>query len=110
MSYSFGLRGRTKADVLAKVAIEFDKVVAGQKIHAKDAPDAQAAVTALLSLLPDPADESKEISLSVSGSVSGEYVDGEPTTLSAVNLSVNAYLTATIVAARVTPAPSRSLT
>lgn len=76
MSYSFGVTASSKEEARKKVAAEMDKVVAGQPIHAKDRAGACAAVDAFIDALKH--DTSKDITLSVSGSVyySGEDVLG----------------------------------
>ena len=68
MSYSFSARGATKADVIAKVSAELDKVVVSQPIHAADRAQAQAAVEAFVAVIPENAD-GKDFYVSVSGSV-----------------------------------------
>jgi len=68
VSYSFAARGKDKAEAKAAVAAELDKVVQAQPIHEKDRAAAQANADALVDLLPD--DESRDISVSVWGSVS----------------------------------------
>jgi regulator of protease activity HflC (stomatin/prohibitin superfamily) len=69
MSYSFGVRAATKAEVAEKIAAELDKVVAAQPVHAADRAQAQAAAEAFLGILPEkPTDQ--DFYVSVSGSVS----------------------------------------
>ena len=68
MSYSFGVRGATKAAVMEKLAVEFDKVVAGQAIHSVDRSQAQDAAEAFLGVLPQ-SDGDQDIFMSVSGFV-----------------------------------------
>lgn len=69
MSYSFSARAATKAEVLAKVDEELDKVVAGQPIHVADRAQARAAAEAFLGVVPDPTSD-QDAYVSISGSVS----------------------------------------
>lgn len=75
MSYSFGVKGKTKAEAIAAVAAELDKVVAAQPIHAADRDQALATATAFVNTLPENGE--KDVSVSVSGSVGweGTYPD-----------------------------------
>jgi hypothetical protein len=68
MSYSFSARAATKPEVIAKVAAQFDAVVAAQPVHSADRAQAQAAAEAFLGVLPDAAD-GRDFYVSVSGSV-----------------------------------------
>ena len=68
MSYSFSVRGATKADVINNAAAELDKVVASQPIHAADRAQAQAAAEAFLGIIPGK-DDDQDFYLYVSGSV-----------------------------------------
>lgn len=96
MSYSFSVRGTSKADAKAKVAADFDKVVAGQPIHARDREAALAAAGAFIDLLGD--EHEREVSVSVSGYVAWPAVLGagsEATPpLSGASVGVSAYLVA----------------
>jgi hypothetical protein len=69
MSYSFSVRGATKAEAMQKVVAELDKVVASQPIHSADRAQAEAAACGFLSVIPDDAG-GKDFYISVSGSVS----------------------------------------
>ena len=89
MSYSFNVKGATKAVALAAVIAELDKVVANQPIHAADRAQAQAAAEAFVGILPD-ADESQEFHVSAAGWVS--WTPGP--TVMAANVSVTASLKA----------------
>src|SRR6266566_4997251 len=68
MSYSFSARGATKAEVMQKVTVELDKVVANQSSHSADRAQAQAAAEAFLGVIPADAGD-KDFYISVSGSV-----------------------------------------
>jgi hypothetical protein len=79
MSYSFAVSGTSKADAVAKVADEFEQVVAAQAVHAADKDAAVAAATAFVGLLQEPA-ENEVIAVSVYGSLSWQdYSDTAPT-------------------------------
>ena len=92
MSYSFSVRGTTKANVMEKAAAEFDKVVAAQPIHSADRAHAQSAVAGLVSVLPDGNDK-QDIYVSVSGSVgwTGERGTADQV-LASASLNVSASL------------------
>lgn len=68
MSYSFSVRGATKAEIIGKVAAEFDKVVASQPVHSADRAHAQACAEAFLGFIPDDPG-GQDFYISVSGSV-----------------------------------------
>jgi hypothetical protein len=88
MSYSFSVRGATKAQAKEKVAAELAKVVAGQPIHARDQAQAQAAADAFVDLLAD--DDAKDVVVSVNGSVSWSSDVTAP--LTAASVGAGAYL------------------
>ena len=67
MSYSFGIKGTSKADALSKVAEALAGVVVSQPVHAVDQEQAQAAAEAFVGLLAD--DDTQDVTVSVSGSV-----------------------------------------
>jgi len=90
MSYSFGVKAANKADAKAKIVIEFDKVVAQQGVHTKDRDQAQAAANAFVDLLDD--DDTKDINVSMSGSLSGSWSGSNLTSFTGANVSVSAYL------------------
>ncbi|MDB5555449.1 MAG: hypothetical protein JWL86_5433 [Rhizobium sp.] len=68
MSYSFSVRGVSKADVKEKAKAELDKVVSSQPVHAADREQAQAAINQFVDVLPDPTDK-QDVSVYVSGSL-----------------------------------------
>jgi len=91
MSYSFNVRAASKAAALAAVSVELDKVVTQQPVHAADRAAAEAAAVAQVNLLVD--DDTRDVSVSVSGSLGGTWNDdGEITDLSNANTSVYAAL------------------
>ena len=69
MSYSFSVRGKSKAEALAAVTARFDEVVQQQPVHTHDRPTAQEQVEKVLALVNEPA-ANEEISVSVNGYVS----------------------------------------
>ena len=89
MSYSFAITGATKAEAAAKVAAEFDQVVANQPGHAADKDGAVAAAEVFINLLRDPCD-GEQIAVNMYGSLSWEHTDGKPTAFVAGNVSVSA--------------------
>ncbi len=95
MSYSFTFQAADKAQAKEKAAAEFDKVVSSQPLHARDRDPVLAAVSAFVDLIAD--DESKDIYVSVSGSVGWQSTlapGGEATLpLSAASVAVAAYHT-----------------
>lgn len=76
MSYSFSFRAATKAEAKSKVAEELAKVVQAQPIHAVDQAQAQAAADAFIDILPE--DASKDVQVSVNGSVGWCGTEAEP--------------------------------
>ena len=68
MSYSFNVTAASKEEAKEKIAAELDKVVLSQPVHAADREQAQAAASAFIDVLADPAD-GEEIRVSVHGSV-----------------------------------------
>lgn len=89
MSYSFSARAATIAAALAAVAEKFDAVVAQQPAHAADrdlvlkAAEGAAAVIA-------PDDDSTDVSISCSGSLSGQWADGQYTSITTCSVNVTA--------------------
>lgn len=85
MSYSFNVRANNKAEAITAAEKEFDKVVEGQPIHAKDRKAAMTTVATVLDVLPD--DAGRDISVSVSGYVS--WTEGERITQCSVNVGAS---------------------
>lgn len=75
MSYSFQVKGATKALALAAAALAMADVVKCQPIHASDERPALAAAETFVNILPD--DESKDVAISMNGYLSwqGEHTD-----------------------------------
>ncbi|MES2972372.1 MAG: hypothetical protein V4757_02130 [Pseudomonadota bacterium] len=89
MSYSFNVRGTTKAIAKQLIATALAGVVAQQPVHAADVKPAQAAADAQIDLLQN--DESKDVVVYVSGSL-GWNGPMEDANFSSANVSVNAGL------------------
>lgn len=68
MSYSFTVKAATKAEVLAAVAVEMDKVIASQPVHAADKDLVLAHAATVVGFLPD--DPSRDISVGCNGYLS----------------------------------------
>lgn len=83
MSYSFSVKGATKAEAIAAAVEQLEQVERNQPVHAADMPAAKAAVESFTNLLMD--DPNSDCGLSVSGSV---YIAAEG--LRQVSLSFNA--------------------
>lgn len=92
MSYSFGFKAASKAEAKQKVAEELDKVVALQSVHAKDRDQAEATANAFIDVLDD--DDSKDVSVSMNGSLSGNWFGNDLTSFTGANVSVSACLVA----------------
>jgi hypothetical protein len=89
MSYSFSVRGANVAAALAAAAVEFQKVVDQQPIHAHDADAARKVREEVAAALPGDVPEGQDVYLSCGGSVSwqGTY----PGDHKIVGVSVNCY-------------------
>lgn len=92
MSFSFHVRGATLALALAAVAVELDKVVAQQPVHAADREQIGKVVESHAALLTE--DSSRDVMIYVSGSIStAEVSEGAPPFITGVNVSVGVHLT-----------------
>lgn len=93
MSYSIGVRAASKAEAKQALADKFDTtVMPHQKVHAKDRDQALAAAAAFIDLLPE--DESKDLSVSMSGSLSGDWQGGDLVNLTGAGVNVYVNLVA----------------
>jgi len=90
MSFSFSKRAATKAALLLAVAVAMDEVIASQPYHSRDRAAVEATAKAYVDLLDD--DESKDVVISVSGSIAGDWRDNVPVTSTGVSLSITASL------------------
>jgi formaldehyde-activating enzyme involved in methanogenesis len=88
MSFSFTVRGATKALTLAAVAAEMSKVVEVQPAHGRDEPAVNATAEAYVGLLPENAD--RDVVVSVNGWLQYTGPADAPEILSA-NLTVNTH-------------------
>lgn len=87
MSYSFSVKGETKDEAKAKVALELAKVVLAQPVHSKDQAQAQAAADAFIDVLLVPIEEGTEVSVSVNGSL---WTEGDFVRQASVSVTANA--------------------
>lgn len=92
MSYSFNVRGNTKAEAKTKVAAELAKAVAAQSCHARDHKQAQAAADAFIDVLQD--DDNQDVVVYMSGSLTGHWMGTDVTRIEGAAVSVNASLVA----------------
>lgn len=90
MSYSFSILEATKFGAIDAAKMKFREIVEQQPAHEIDAGRALDAVNALVALLPD--DDTTDVSLSVSGSVGGNWVGNHVKPLRSVNLTISAAL------------------
>lgn len=86
MSYSFSVKGRTRNEALAAALVKMGEVVVGQPIHDNDAMVALRNAGAAMALMAEPP-TGKDVSLTMSGSVSWQGADGG--SLTGVNASVS---------------------
>lgn len=99
MSYSFQLRAASKAAALAAIASKMTEVTAQQVCHARDKAQAEAAAASFLGLLPEK--PGKEIVVTMSGSLSGQWQGSDVVEISGANVMVSVAL--------VDPQPAASL-
>jgi hypothetical protein len=93
MSYSFGVTAGSKADAIAQVAAEFDKVVSNQPPHAADKDAAVAAASGFIALLREPAG-GEQITVSMYGSLGWEQAgDNPPSAFISGGVSISASVT-----------------
>lgn len=97
MSYSFSVRGATKAEARDKVVTELDKVVAAQPIHKVDEHHALAAVEAFLEIIPGNVD-GKDFAVSVSGSVGWSGTLGHDAVVTSASVNVSTSLVPSVAA------------
>lgn len=90
MSYSFSVKAATRDGAKQQVADKLAEVLAGQPSHASDVKQAQAAADAFIDLLGE--DDSKEVLVNMSGSLSWEWIDGTVTKITGANINVSAWL------------------
>ena len=91
MSYSFSVRGATKAEVLVKVRDELVKVVAAQANHKDDCDQAHEVAELFVNLLAD--DPDRDVVVSVNGSLGWTLDADQKPRYSNASVGVQAYLT-----------------
>lgn len=67
MSYSFTVKGATKAEAIAAAGVQFDSVLAQQPVHSVDMPAARETAEKFVNLLGE--DDSCDTTIAVNGSV-----------------------------------------
>lgn len=94
MSYSFSVIAHNKSLARLKVAEELAKAVISQPSHGHDSHAAQSAANAFIELLPN--DETKDVYVTVSGSLGGDErfwaTTPDVAGVSSASISVHAYL------------------
>ncbi|MBB2915875.1 hypothetical protein [Cupriavidus alkaliphilus] len=89
MSYSFNVRAANKDEAKTAVEVEFEKVVAGQPVHARDRAAVLANAYAAIDLLGD--DDSKDIGVTCAGYVSWQSAEPpESVPLTSASISASA--------------------
>ena len=88
MSYSFSVRGATRADVAAKIAEKLEEVVTSQPVHSVDRAQAQAAAEAFVGVVPEV--DGMDIYVSVSGSVGWQGTLNEGHVVTSAGFGVSA--------------------
>lgn len=88
MSFSFGIKAKTKDELQAQFKIELDNVVAGQAIHAKDRSYLTNLFNSQVELVN--LNEGNIICVSVSGSLNWTGISGqESEVITGANASIN---------------------
>lgn len=90
MSYSFSIRAATKAAAIEQVAAQLAKWAQEQPAHQADKDQAQKAAELFIGLLPD--DDTKDVSVTMCGSVTGQWAGLELQQLTGASVSVSAGL------------------
>lgn len=92
MSYSIVARAATKQAAKAAITAKFDAdVLAVQAVHKTDRDQALAVAHAFIEILPD--DDSKDVAVSLNGSVSGPIDESGATVyVTSVSVYATAYL------------------
>jgi len=92
MSFSFGVKGASKALALAAVAAKLDEVVASQPAHEADRAQITATVETYVGMLPE-ADAGQEVTVNVNGTVClAQVSEGAPKFITSVGVGVSAWL------------------
>lgn len=88
MSYSISIRAANKADAKNQVAEKVAEIVHAQPVHSIDQAAILANAGAVIDLLPD-AKEGFEIAGNLSGYLTGEWDNGQMTSLVQVSVGAN---------------------
>lgn len=88
MSYSINIRAADKAAAKAQVAEKVAEIVHAQPVHAADQAAILANANSVIDLLPD-AKEGFEISGNLSGYLTGEWDNGQMTSLTQASVGAN---------------------
>lgn len=90
MSYSFTIRGASKAMALASVSLKLDEIAIQQPVHAADNAQAMQAAELFVGVLPD--DDTRDVQVSMNGYVSGQWEGSSLLKLTSASVSVTAGL------------------
>jgi hypothetical protein len=90
MSYSFSVRAASKAEAKVAVAAEMAKTVNSQRCHARDMLPAVTAANAFIDQLAD--DDSKDVAVSMNGSLTGHWSGSDVVRCEGASVSVSASL------------------
>lgn len=89
MSYSFTITAPNKDLALRAVLKEWDKVESAQSCHQRDRTAVLGAAEGMLNVLV--ADETQDVVVAMSGSLTGKWSGTDVTTVTGAGLSVNVY-------------------
>lgn len=90
MSYSFQIRAKTKNDAIEAIAKKLDEIAAAQHCHERDKQEAIVTARMFVNLLPD--NEAKEVAVTMSGSLAGQWQGSDVTLISSANINATAAL------------------
>lgn len=90
MSYSFGVRAASKAAAKLAVREKFDQMALQQACHERDKAQALAAADAFIDLVVE--DDSKDIVVSMNGSLMGQWSGSDVVRIENAAVSVSAGL------------------
>src|SRR4051794_14849262 len=92
MSYSLSIRAATKSAAKVAVAAKMAETAVAQKCHARDMVPAVQAANAFIDQLAD--DDSKDVTVSMSGPLSGGWAGSGVVDCESATVSVTAWLVA----------------
>lgn len=90
MSYSLSVRAASKEAVKAALRVKFAEIAAGQVCYQRDQAQALAAADAFVDLVAD--DETKDVIVSMNGSLMGQWQGSDVVRIENAAVSVSAYL------------------